>query len=102
MTWKWTSILVLCLAVTAVGGHAAPADAPCADPVPGDPSPECTWGFLVHRGRVYDLRDLWDPAQRAASEDRFIREFDPPAIWAGTGSRVCEDDTHVGGRLRGP
>ncbi len=102
MTWKWTSILVLCLAVTAVGGHAAPADVPHADLVPGNDPPEHEWGFLEHRGRVYDLRDLCDPAIREAAEDRFVREFDLPAVWAGTGSRVSEDDTHVGGRLRGP
>ncbi len=51
-------------------------------------------GVLEHRGRRYELRDLLDPAYRAASEDPFSRDFDPfrllaadhvapPTIWTG-------------------
>lgn len=33
-------------------------------------------GFLEHRGKRYWLSDLFDPAYRAASDDRFVRQFD--------------------------
>ena len=44
-------------------------------------------GHLKHRGKMYDLRDLFDPAFRAASDDEFIRLFNPETTlaldWAG-------------------
>ena len=57
-------------------------------------------GTLEHRGTRYELRDLFDPAYRAASEDPFARDFDPlrllaaehvalPVIWAGLGG-ACD------------
>ncbi|HKQ48885.1 MAG TPA: hypothetical protein VJZ71_12515 [Phycisphaerae bacterium] len=33
-------------------------------------------GFLEHRGKRYFLNDLFDPAFRAASDDRFVKQFD--------------------------
>lgn len=39
-------------------------------------------GYLEHRGRTHELRDLMDPAYRAASDDRFAREFEPGTHFA--------------------
>ena len=39
-------------------------------------------GYLEHRGRTHELRDLMDPDYRAASSDRFAREFEPQAHFA--------------------
>ena len=43
-------------------------------------------GYLKHRGRLYDIRNLMDPEYRATSDDEFVRSFDPEvlhAYWAG-------------------
>ncbi|MHC4444251.1 MAG: hypothetical protein ACYTF1_16340 [Planctomycetota bacterium] len=32
-------------------------------------------GYLDHRGRQYEIRDLMNPAYRAASDDEFVRKF---------------------------
>ena len=44
-------------------------------------------GMIEHRGRFYRMEDLMDPTYRAASNDKFVREFGDPkfAEWAGRG-----------------
>src|SRR5688500_12080816 len=44
---------------------------------PAGKQPKLALGSLEHRGRQYSLRDLMDPAFRAASSDNFVRNFDP-------------------------
>ncbi|UCD27874.1 MAG: hypothetical protein JSV03_12320 [Planctomycetota bacterium] len=39
-------------------------------------------GYLEHRGRRYEVRDLMDPEYRADSEDDFVRKFNPDAMLA--------------------
>ncbi len=39
-------------------------------------------GELQHRGQRYALRDLADQAYREASNDPFVRNFDPETVWA--------------------
>jgi hypothetical protein len=39
-------------------------------------------GYVEHRGRRYDLRNLMDPAYRAASDDPFVRGFSPETALA--------------------
>lgn len=56
--------------------------------------PKSNLGFLEHRGKRYWLSDLMDPAYRAASDDRFVRQFGQQPhvamrenghiIWAGS------------------
>jgi len=40
-------------------------------------------GQLEHRGRRYALRDLASQAYRQASDDPFVRNFDPQMVYAG-------------------
>lgn len=49
-------------------------------------------GYLEHRGRRHDVRDLLDPACRAASDDDFVQSFDPKSALA--------DPRHEPARLR--
>lgn len=39
-------------------------------------------GYLDHRGRQYQVRDLLDADYRAGSSDPFIRNFDPDTCFA--------------------
>ena len=39
-------------------------------------------GYLEHRGRRYEVRDLMDPRYRADNDDPFIRNFAPRTILA--------------------
>lgn len=44
-------------------------------------------GLIEHRGKFYRLEDLMDPAYRAASSEKFVREFGATNVanlWAGT------------------
>ena len=44
-------------------------------------------GLIEHRGRFYRMEDLMDPAYRAASSDRFVKNFGDTHLvqeWAGT------------------
>jgi len=34
-------------------------------------------GYVEHRGRPYELRDLMNPQYRAESSDSFVRDFQP-------------------------
>ena len=43
-------------------------------------------GFVEHQGRRYELRDLMDPAYRAASDDPFVRGFTPETALASRAS----------------
>jgi hypothetical protein len=67
-------------------------------------------GFLEHRGKRYWVKDLMNPAYRAASDNPFVRQFDRMEKWAGY--YTPEDDkgynpnprfeaTHIGsGRIQ--
>ena len=46
-------------------------------------------GELEHRGHRYALRDLNNQAYRDASDDPFVRNFNPETVWA-------RDDTSRG------
>ncbi len=63
-------------------------------PTPIDPAPQIaeaapppSLGALEHRGRRHELRDLLGADYRAASNDPFVRDFDPDravaVVWAG-------------------
>ncbi len=39
-------------------------------------------GYLEHRGRTHQLRDLMDPDYRAASDDPFACQFEPRTHFA--------------------
>jgi hypothetical protein len=44
-----------------------------AGPYAGEDSPSL--GYLEHRGRQYEVRDLMDPDYRAENDDKFIQNF---------------------------
>jgi hypothetical protein len=66
-------------------------DDPCRSSPPTAELPRYSLGYLEHRGRMYALEDLMDPAYRASSDAPFVREFDVDNFWAGSGSRVSPD-----------
>ncbi len=73
-----------------------PGDGPCRGSPPTAELTQRSLGYLEHRGQMYALEDLMDPAYRAASSDPFVREFDLDGIWAGIGSRVSPDAQSAG------
>lgn len=80
--------------VCGIQGAPSPQESAPLDAKLIDAKGRASLGVLEHRGTRYELRDLFDPAYRAASEDPFSRDFDPlrllaadpvatPTIWAG-------------------
>ncbi len=56
-------------------------------------------GYMEHRGRQYDLRDLMDPAYRASSKDDFARHFNPDTAfvqWRGAEAGLQSDRVLMG------
>ncbi len=108
MALKVAAILLLTLALAGVGKHSTTAgqsatgflpnaqaddgwngksfdhgDDPCRGSPPTAELTQHSLGYLEHRGRMYALEDLMDPAYRASSDAPFVREFNVEAIWAG-------------------
>src|SRR5712671_5250188 len=82
---KLNRIAAVLLAVVAVCScqalrpHPGPAMGKTIDARPGI-------GLIEHRGRFYRMEDLMDPAFRAASNERFVKNFGDTHIvrdWAG-------------------
>ncbi len=57
------------------------------DPAPTSEPGRASLGYLRHRDRWYHVRDVVDPAFRAASDDPFLKRFDSDRAiadsWAG-------------------
>lgn len=54
------------------------------DPTPAVEARRPSVGALMHQGRMYDLRDLMNADYRAASDDEFVKDFNPNSTYAET------------------
>jgi len=79
-----TVLVSVLLVVAAVYLAIAPIHPPIRD-YSNDPL-----GYLKHRGKKYWVSDLMDPKFRAASDDRFVRQFDQGLKFAD----IREDALH--------
>lgn len=86
MARKWIVFVVAVLLISAcTGPPAAQLDVAAPLPIPVTESPAEEGGlplYLEHRGQFYRFDDLNDPVYRAASNDRWVREFDPQTSFA--------------------
>lgn len=73
-------LLTFCILLSGACSRAQwPVAQATVQPQPGAKS---ALGFVEHQGRRYDLRNLMDPAYRAASDDLFVRNFSPETALA--------------------
>ena len=86
---------VMLAVVVSVGSRPTASEPVLADVPPAGEGGQPRLGYLEHRGNMYALEDLMDPEYRAASDDDFVRTFDPGAVWAGSGVRNSEDANSI-------
>jgi hypothetical protein len=70
-------VLLVCGSATLLIGGCAQAVRPVRDAQAAVRPARPPLGVVEHRGRRHELRDLLDPAYRAASDDEYVRDFDP-------------------------
>jgi len=82
---------VVLLAVVAI--CACQSVRPRISPVPAKSVevPPLGIGLIAHRGKFYRLEDLMDPAYRAASSDKFVRDFGDSHIVTGWSGATREE-----------
>ena len=87
MTGKQLMVsLFTCLLVA--GGCAISRQGPPMAQGPAAVSKAVSLGYIVHRERQHEVRDLMSDAYRETSDDPFVRDFDPQTVFARDSEQV--------------